>query len=363
MGTALALAGRGLGRVSPNPAVGCVLVREDLGGRIVGRGWTQPGGRPHAETESIRRAGPLASGSTAYITLEPCNHIGETGPCAAALIKAGIRRAVVAIEDPDPRTAGAGLQHLRDAGIEVITDVLGDEARHLNAGFISKITQNRPLFALKTAASLDGRIATGTGDSKWITADTARQFGHLLRARHDAIMIGSETALADDPSLTCRLAGMEDQSPVRIILSSGLRLSPDSQLVQTANQVPTIIYTLDPSTEHRAEMETRGVTVVIAGADENGRISVSGVASDLAARGMTRVLLEGGGTLAASFLKADLIDRVYWFTAAKLIGGDGRPALAGMDIDRLNQTPAFTRRSNCVMGADILDILERDRGA
>ena len=361
MTTALALARRGLGTVAPNPAVGCVLVREDLNDRIVGRGWTQPGGRPHAETEAIQRAGSLAQGATAYVSLEPCNHTGETGPCSEALIKAGIRRAVIATPDPDPRTAGGGLQRLRDAGVEVITGVLDDQAQNLNAGFISKVIQNRPIFSWKTATSQDGRIATHSGDSQWITGEKAREFGHLLRAQHDAIMIGSETARVDDPSLTCRLHGMTDRSPTRIVLSSRLQLSADCQLVKTAGQVPTMIYTLDTNTARRDDLEKSGVTVVSAGADENGQISISGVASDLAQRGTTQVLLEGGGTLAASFLKADLIDRIYWFRAPVLIGSEGRPALGATDIDRLSQSPAFTRRSNCVMGADTLDVMDRDR--
>jgi len=361
MKTALALARRGLGNVAPNPAVGCVLVREDLNHRVVGRGWTQAGGRPHAETEAIRRAGTLAKGATAVVTLEPCNHTGETGPCSEALINAGIKRAVIAIPDPDPRTAGRGLQRLRDAGIEVITGVLDDQARDLNAGFISKITQNRPTISWKTATSLDGRIATHSGDSQWITGEKAREFGHLLRAEHDAIMIGSETALIDDPSLACRLHGMSDRSPTRIVLSSRLRFSTDCQLVKTARQIPTMIYTLDMDRGRRNDLEKSGVTVISAEADENGRISVSSVASDLAQRSTTRLLLEGGGTLAASFLKADLIDRIYWFRAPKLIGSEGRPALGATDIDRLIQSPAFTRRSNCVMGADTLDVMDRDR--
>jgi diaminohydroxyphosphoribosylaminopyrimidine deaminase / 5-amino-6-(5-phosphoribosylamino)uracil reductase len=361
--TALVLARRGLGRVSPNPAVGCVLVRQDLGGRIVGRGWTQPGGRPHAETEAIRRAGALSAGATAYITLEPCNHTGETGPCAEALIKAGIKCAVVAIKDPDPRTAGGGLKRLSDAGIEVITDVMADEAGYLNAGFISKVIHKRPIFTWKAATSLDGRIATQSGDSKWITGEKARQYGHLLRAQHDAIMIGSETALHDDPSLACRLPGMADRSPIRIVLSSRLRISTSSQLVKTASDIPTLIYTLDTDLDRRGALEATGVTVKTARSDENGRISIPDVAADLAQQGLTRVLLEGGGTLAASFLTADLINRIYWFTAGKLIGSEGRPALGETNIDRLIQSPAFTRRSICVMGPDILNIMERDRGA
>lgn len=363
MTAALALARRGLGNVSPNPAVGCVLVRDDLNGRIVGRGWTQPGGRPHAETEAIQRAGDLAKGATAYVTLEPCNHQGQTGPCSTALIKAGVKCVVVAIEDPDPRTSGAGIQRIREAKIEVITGVMADAARTLNAGFISRINNNRPIFSWKSAATLDGRIATRTGDSKWITGEHARRYGHLLRAQYDAIIVGSETALNDDPTLNCRLPGMENLSPTRIVLSKSLRLSLDSQLVKSAKSLPLIIYTHSPAKNEQNKLEEMGVTVIDVGTDQTGRISIPRVAVDLARLGMTRILLEGGGTLAASFLGADLIDRIYWFSAPKLIGSEGRPSLGETGINQLIQSPAFTRRSNYVMGADNMYIFDRDRDA
>ncbi len=204
----LALARRGLGSVWPNPAVGCVVTQDNL---PVGRGWTQPGGRPHAETEALARAGDKARGATAYVTLEPCDHQGETPPCSEALIAAGIGAVVIAVEDPDPRVSGRGIQRLRDAGIRVATGLGADEARRLNAGYFLRMTEGRPLFTLKTATTLDGRIATRTGDSRWVTGETARAFGHRMRADHDAVMIGIGTALADSPRLTCRLPGLEDR--------------------------------------------------------------------------------------------------------------------------------------------------------
>ncbi len=363
MGHALALARRGLGRVSPNPAVGCILVREDLNGRIVGRGWTQPGGRPHAETEAIRQAGHLAKDAVAYITLEPCNHEGQTGPCSVALVNAGVKRVVVAIEDPDPRTSGAGIERLKNAGIDIVYGVMEKEATRLNTGFISKTNHHRPIFSWKIAATLDGRIATQTGDSKWITGIAARRYGHLLRAQYDAIIVGSHTALNDDPSLTCRLPGMENRTPVRIVLSRKLRLPVTSKLVATAKTNPTIIYTRSPAQNERTNLEKFGVTVIDSNIDPAGHISVTHVAADLAKRGMTRVLLEGGGTVAASFLKADLIDRIYWFSAPKVIGSEGYPSLGQTGINHLVQSPAFTQHSNYGMGADNLYILDRDRDA
>ncbi|MBT3305591.1 MAG: bifunctional diaminohydroxyphosphoribosylaminopyrimidine deaminase/5-amino-6-(5-phosphoribosylamino)uracil reductase RibD, partial [Alphaproteobacteria bacterium] len=230
MRTALSLARRGLGSVWPNPAVGCVLVREDLGHRIVGRGWTQDGGRPHAETEALGRAGELARGATAYVSLEPCNHQGETGACSEALINAGVKRCVIATEDSDPRVSGGGVKRLQNAGVETLTGICQKEALYLNVGFLMRVTEGRPMFTLKTATTLDGRVATVRGNSKWITGAGARAFAHGLRADHDAILIGIGTALADNPSLTCRLPGMEDRSPVRIVADSALRLAPDSLL-------------------------------------------------------------------------------------------------------------------------------------
>src|SRR5262249_33263856 len=206
MRAALGLAARGIGRTWPNPSVGCVLVREDGGSDcVVGRGWTQPGGRPHAETEALARAGEAARGATAYVTLEPCAHTGKTPPCADALIAAGIARAAVAVEDPDPRVSGRGLARLREAGVRVDLGVCAAEANELNAGFFLRVREGRPLVSLKLATSLDGRIATQSGESKWITGEAARRRAHLLRAQHDAIMVGTGTAKADDPELTSPL--------------------------------------------------------------------------------------------------------------------------------------------------------------
>src|SRR5437763_13233042 len=227
MRAAFALARRALGRSWPNPAVGCVLVKDR---RVVGRGWTQPGGRPHAETEALKRAGGRAAGATAYVSLEPCSHHGQTGPCAEALIGAGIVRAVVAMEDPDPRVAGRGLTLLGDSGIAVNLGVGEEEARDINAGFLLRLAKNRPLVTLKLAMTLDGRIATHTGESRWITGEPARARSHLMRAQNDAVMVGSGTVLADDPLLNVRLPGLERYSPLRIVLDGRLRLPLTSAL-------------------------------------------------------------------------------------------------------------------------------------
>ncbi len=364
MQAALGLARRGLGRVAPNPAVGCLLVRPDLGMRIVGRGWTQPGGRPHAETEALRQAGASASGATAYVTLEPCSHTGQTGPCADALINAGIKRAVVAMEDPDPRVSGRGIAKLQAANIDVTIGLLKTEAEFINTGFIYKIQSNRPLFSWKTATSLDGKIATNSGHSQWITGPRSRQTGHLLRARHDAILVGIGTALADNPDLTCRLPGLADVSPIRIIVDSHLRLPLTHRLVATAHQYPTWVYTTQTAPPHAVTgLEAAGVRIIRLSTNPSQKVDIQELAHRLAEAGMTRVLIEGGARLSTSFLKADLVDRVYWFRAPKLIGDDGLAAAQNLNISKIDETRAFTRRKTYDMGPDILEIFDRVRPA
>ena len=360
MRAALALARRGLGAVWPNPAVGCVLVREDLDGRVVGRGWTQPGGRPHAESEALSRAADHVTGATAYLTLEPCNHEGETPPCAEALISAGISRAVIALQDPDLRVSGRGIGRLKEAEIEVSLGLCEDEARYLNAGYLTRITKGRPLFTLKTATTLDGRVATRDGDSKWITGNEARAFAHGLRADHDAIMIGIGTALADTPRLTCRLPGLEGHSPVRIVADSHRRLPPDSPLAETAADVPTWLVTAaGADVGNQKPLEAKGVIIIEAETDADGRLDLELVAAELGRRGLTRVLVESGGELAATLLKQDLIDRLAWFRAPTLIGDDGRGAVAAFGIDGLADAPSFARDSISATGDDVLEIYRR----
>jgi diaminohydroxyphosphoribosylaminopyrimidine deaminase/5-amino-6-(5-phosphoribosylamino)uracil reductase len=330
MRAALGLAGRGLGQVWPNPAVGCVLVKD---GSIVGRGWTQKGGRPHAETEALARAGERARGATAYVSLEPCAHQGVTGPCTEALIEAGIARTVIALEDPDPRVNGQGIARLQAAGVAVAIGLCRKQAAELNHGFLLRVTRGRPLFTLKLATSLDGRIATRSGDSKWITGEQARARAHLLRAAHDAVLVGSGTVLADDPDLRCRLPGMANRSPVRLVADARLRTPADAGLVRTAGETPTWILTragADPL--KRALLADAGVETIDVATAAEGRLDPVAMAGAMAARGLTRVMLEGGGTLAAAFLRANLIDRLAWFTAPKIIGGDGTAAVGSLEL-------------------------------
>lgn len=359
MRTALGLAARGLGQVAPNPAVGCVIVRPDLEDRVVGRGWTQPGGRPHAETEALRRAGRMAEGATAYVSLEPCSHIGQTGPCAEALIEARISRVVIALVDPDPRVTGRGIQKLQDANIDVSMAVLGDQATRLNNGFIYKIQRNRPFYSWKTATSLDGKIATASGHSKWITGDDARRRGHLLRARHDAILTGVGTAVADDPDLTCRLPGLSDHSPVRIVVDSQLRLPAELNLVRTARTRPTwVITTPDASPENEAALAEHGVSVFRVARNDLNQVDIKALSRLLVDQEMTRVLIEGGSAIASSFLKENLVDQIYWFRAPKIIGSDGMPAINGLDILQLEDTTPYIHRRSYAAGQDRLDIFD-----
>lgn len=356
MKIALNLAMRGLGRVAPNPAVGCVIVREDGPfPRIVGRGWTQPGGRPHAETEALARAGEAARGATAYVTLEPCSHHGKTPPCADALIAAGIARVVGAVEDPDPRVSGRGFARLRAAGIEVVEDICAVEASELNSGFFLKVRQGRPMVLLKVASSLDGRTAMRSGESVWITGNASRRRGHLSRALADAIMVGSVTAMTDDPELTCRLQGLEDRSPVRIVGDGRLRLPLTSKLVQQAKRIPVWIVTLDSSDSARcAAYESCGVKIIRVPADKGGHIDMGVALKEFGRLGLTRLLVEGGAHLAAALLRAGLVDRIDWYHAGKLIGGDGHPAIAGLGIERLANVPRFELRSLVPLDGDVL---------
>ena len=352
MRVALHLARRGLGEVWPNPAVGCVIA----GGGIIARGWTQKGGRPHAETEALARAGSAAKGATAYVSLEPCAHHGRTPPCAEALIAAGVARVVAPIADPDPRVAGQGFDKLRQAGISVTVGLCAEEASRLNAGFISRITRNLPMVSVKIASSMDGRIALGNGESRWITGDEARAYGHFLRASHDAILVGSATALADDPLLNCRLPGLEAASPVRIVTDGRMRLPLTASLVRSAAQLPVWLLTrTDGDPQRKQAYRDAGVEVIETGAGADGGLDTRGMLNAIASRGVTRLLIEGGGALIASVIQHHLASQIYWFRAPRLIGGDGIAAVAPLGLGHLADSPAYLRESIRVLGDDVVE--------
>ncbi len=362
MAAALALSRRGLGATWPNPTVGCVLTRPDLGpegrARVVGRGFTQRGGRPHGETLALAQAGNLARGATAYVTLEPCCHHGETPPCTDALIAAGITTVFIALQDPDPRVAGGGIAALRAAGIDVRIGLCAPQAEEINAGFLARTRAGRPLVSLKLATSMDGRIATADGDAKWITGPLARSRGHLMRAENDAILVGRRTVEADDPLLTCRLPGMADRSPVRIVLDSRLRLPVSGRLADSLDSAPLWLVA---STEAEADQVRRwtelGAKVIQLPAASDGKPAPADILQALGGEGLTRLLIEGGGTVAGSFLSAGLVDRIAWFRAPIVLGDKGQAAAVGPNPVAVREAPRFETRIVAQLGPDVLEIL------
>ncbi|MGE4482882.1 bifunctional diaminohydroxyphosphoribosylaminopyrimidine deaminase/5-amino-6-(5-phosphoribosylamino)uracil reductase RibD [Acidocella sp.] len=351
MRTALALARRGLGQTAPNPSVGCVIVKQ---GRIVGRGFTSPGGRPHAEVNALAAAGDEARGATAYVTLEPCNFTGKTGPCTEALISAGVARVVLGARDPHARVNGGGIARLRAAGVSVSEDMLRRECEAVISGFAMVQAQQRPLLRLKLASSLDGRIATAGGESQWITGPEARRAGHALRGRHDAVMTGVGTVLEDDPELTCRIEGFRTAPLVRVVVDSHLRTPLLSKLVRDAAKHPLwILYRDGADKLRRKALETAGARLIEIPAASAGVDLHAGMRA-LAKEGLTRVLVEGGGTLAAGLLRDGLVDRLSWFHAPCVIGGDGFPAAQAFGIQKLADMPRFTPVFIRRLGSDTL---------
>ena len=336
MKMALGLARRGLGSTWPNPSVGCVIV--DQQGHIIGRGYTGEGGRPHGETIALHRAGKAAKGAVVYVTLEPCAHHGKTPPCAETLIKAGVARVVVATGDPDSRVSGKGIKSLKNAGIPVDFGVCQKEADQVNQGFFQRISDERPMVTMKVATSRDYMIA---GADKWITGPESRQRGHLLRANHDAILVGIGTVLADNPSLDCRLSGLMHRSPVRIVVDSHLKISNDCKLVETAKKIPTWVITTEKNGEKFLPLKNLGVRIITCDANHEGRLDLAKMMKLLSEEGITRVLSEGGAEVNASLLRASLIDRLYWFRSPDVIGSEGLAALASIELNELLERPNF----------------------
>ncbi|MEW6297227.1 MAG: bifunctional diaminohydroxyphosphoribosylaminopyrimidine deaminase/5-amino-6-(5-phosphoribosylamino)uracil reductase RibD [Thermodesulfobacteriota bacterium] len=331
MRRALALAARGLGRTSPNPAVGAVLVR---GKKIIGEGFHLRAGLPHAEVAALRRVNGSARGATLYVNLEPCTHYGRTPPCADAIIAAGIARVVVGMADPNPVVRGRGVRRLRRAGIDVRTGVLREECERLNEDFAVWVRTGRPFVTLKLAASFDGRIATASGDAKWISGEASRRFVQHLRNHVDAVLVGAETVRIDDPQLTCRVRGGRD--PARVILDGRLTISPEARVCVQQSTAPTIVVTTEAGggEEKKRVLERQGVEVWrFPGV--NGRVRLRPVLEALGKRGMKHVLIEGGGQVAAAALAEGVVDKVLFFYGPLLLGGDGRPMVGPMGIERL----------------------------
>jgi len=356
MRLALTLGRRGLGNTWPNPAVGAVIVKDGI---VLGRGWTQPGGRPHAETEAIRRAGMAAKGATLYATLEPCSHHGKTPPCADAIITAGLARVVSAIEDPNPQVAGRGHGMLRAAGIDVTLGVCADEARRAHAGHIRRIVDGRPHVTLKLAISADGKAALAERKPVQITGEETRARVHLMRAMNDAILVGIGTVLADDPELTCRLPGMEAQSPVRVILDRTLRLPTTSKLVVRAREVPVwVCCGLDAPLDREEALTRHGVQVQRVRGN-GGKLELSDVLQSLANKGITRLMVEGGPGVAASFVNAGLVDEARLFRGAVTIGMGGIDPLDGLSLDALTSSDHLRLINAETIGVDTLNHYER----
>ena len=359
MQLALTLGRRGLGNTWPNPAVGAVLVQD---GVIVGRGWTQAGGRPHAEVEALAQAGAKARGATLYVTLEPCSHHGRSPPCADALIAAGVARVVSAIEDPNPEVAGQGHAKLRAAGIKVDIGIGAAEAARDHAGHFRKVRDGRPHVILKLAVSSDGKIADARRQPVAITSSAAQQRVHLLRAQCDAILVGIGTVLADDPELTCRLPGLAPRSPVRVVLDRALRIPGASKLVHSARATPLWLIAAETA-------EAAAATKLTAAGAELLRLNVEpdapgfdlgAVLPLLAARGISRLMVEGGAKVAASLLKQDLVDEIWLLRGPAPIGADGVPALHDLPLTAITDAPAFRLHTSVPLGPDTLTIYERN---
>jgi len=358
MAEALSLAHRNLGATASNPSVGCVIVRNDGDGpKIVGSAVTAPGGRPHAETQALAAAGTLARGATAYVTLEPCSHHGKTPPCADALIAAGVARVVVAITDPDERVAGRGLDMLRDAGIDVVTGVLAEEGERELEGYLMRKRNNRPYVTLKLAVSGDGMIGIKGQGQVRITGASARDHVQRLRAETDAILVGIGTAIADDPELTVRIPGLENRSPLRIVIDGDLDLPVSSKLARTARAVPVLVVTGQEDgsisfAERRKVLEAAGVEVVVC-----DPAVPSDLLGALATRGISSLLVEGGARTAQQFLNDGLVDRILLFTGPATLGDKGVPS----PLERNLIPVGFVHRRTDTFGDDLLDTYEYER--
>ena len=352
MQRALAVAEGGIGFVSPNPVVGCVIVKE---GRILGEGYHERYGGPHAEANALRVAGSEARGATLYVTLEPCCHTGKTPPCVDAVLQAGVGRVVMAMRDPNPKVAGGGLARLRAAGIDVTLGICEAEARRLNETFLHYIQTQRPFVTLKCAVTLDGKIATRTGASRWITGAPAREHVHRMRHAADALLVGSGTALQDDPLLTTRLPGGGGVNPLRIVVDSLLRLSLSSQLATVRPDCRTLVATSQRAPlDKQRQLENRGVEILRLPSYADGRVNIEALLAALGTRGVADLLVEGGATLSATLLQRRLIDKVVVFIAPKIIGGDGINVVAAFGVDTMADALQLYGMTSQSVGEDVM---------
>ncbi|HCE59802.1 MAG TPA: bifunctional diaminohydroxyphosphoribosylaminopyrimidine deaminase/5-amino-6-(5-phosphoribosylamino)uracil reductase RibD [Wolbachia sp.] len=350
MSIALKLAERGLGNVAPNPSVGCVIVKDNV---IISEGWT---GTAHAEVIALKNAKGSVRGATMYVTLEPCCHYGVTGPCTLEIIKSGIKRVVVAIIDPDERVSGKGIQELKDAGIKITCGIMAKEAEKLNVGFFFTKKLHRPFITCKIASTLDGKIATFTNESKWITSEDTRNWVHELRAKYDAIMIGSNTLIHDNPLLTCRLPGLEDRSPMRLIIDSQTKLTKEHNIAKTADKIKTWVIT-----KNEVREKIKNINYLITNTNKNGKICLKDMVSKLVSDvGITRVLVEGGGVLITELLKHQLIDRLIICRSGKILGNDAIPFIGNLGIQSISQCYKFKKVKIIDFVDDIVEIWDAE---
>lgn len=364
MTMALRLARRGIGNTGTNPSVGCVLVRD---GRAIGRGRTGTSGRPHAERRALEDAharfgADAVRGATAYVTLEPCAHTGKTPPCSDALIAAGIARVVAPLTDPDPRVSGRGFETLRAAGVTVDTGLMVAEAAQVLRGYLCRVQTGRPYVTLKLASTLDGRIATRTGESRWITGPDARAAVHRMRSASDAILLGVGSVLADDPLLDVRLPGLESRRPVRVVADSRLQTPLTGRLAQTVAEQPLVLLTSPDADPSRVSaFEELGAQVVALPMRQGGGLSLSAALETLGMLGLGTVLCEGGGRLAAGLLSEELVDEIVWFSAGTIIGSGGAPAISDFGVEALGDAPRFEQVREGRVGADMMSVWHPER--
>src|SRR5215475_11677342 len=354
MRLALALGRRNLGRTWPNPAVGAVIVKD---GTILARGWTQPGGRPHAEVEALRRARKSAQGATMYVTLEPCSHEGKTPPCADAIVRAGVARVVSALEDPNPEVSGQGHERLRAKGVAVEVGLGADEARRTHAGHIARVNLGRPHVILKLAISADGKVGLAGRKPAAISGEAARDRVFQMRAASDAILVGIGTVLSDDPQLTCRLPGMSERSPVRVVLDEDLRLPLATSVVATVRETPTWVFTSHRTSAIAEEILQQKGCKVFRVEEDKGRLDLSQILEKLAEQGITRCLVEGGPIVASSFVAANLVDEAILVRGEKTIGETGINPLEGMPLEAM--TGRLTLRGTERLATDTIETFVR----
>jgi len=348
MKRALQLARKGIGRTAPNPAVGCVVVKD---GVIVGEGWHKKAGTPHAEVHALSQAGELARGADLYVTLEPCSHFGKTPPCADAVVAAGLSRVFVGMVDPNPLVSGRGVAKLQNSGIEVASGLLEIECRQLNLPFIKQVTTGLPFVTMKSAMTLDGKTAALSGDSRWITSESSRKLVHRLRAGVDAVMTGSGTLLADDPQLTVRMA--RGRSPLRIVVDSTLQTPVNCRLMSEAAKVPVLIATLSSDPEKVAALISKGAEVLIC-REKGGGVDLVDLMARLGKRGIQSILLEGGERLCGEMLRQRLVDRFLFFFAPKVLGGEGKGLFAGIGAALMKDSLPLAINKVSRVGGDIL---------